>query len=150
MEMFLGVKIVSAKAMTRLEYSQYRGWELPKDERGDDEGYLVEYFDSEPNHPDHKGYISWSPKEQFDKAHYSMGFIGDLPPFIQRIHGEAAQLVQNITKLTDFIAKYNEGKIENINPQYLDLMIRQRAVMETHLGILRDRLELLAKENSSL
>ena len=30
-------------AMTRLEYNQFRGWELPADENGADEGYLVEY-----------------------------------------------------------------------------------------------------------
>lgn len=56
--------------MNLLDYSVYRGWELPSDENCGDEGYLVEYLDGgEPNHPDHKGYISWSPKGQFDNGY---------------------------------------------------------------------------------
>ena len=46
------------------------GWLLPLDEDGADEGYLVEYLDGgKPNVPSHKGYVSWSPKEVFDKAY---------------------------------------------------------------------------------
>jgi hypothetical protein len=56
--------------MTRLAYNEYRGWTLPADENGADEGYLVEYLDGgKPNHPSHAGYISWSPKAQFDVAY---------------------------------------------------------------------------------
>ncbi|WP_447789495.1 DUF2829 domain-containing protein [Pseudomonas farris] len=67
---FIGTKIILALAMPRLAYNAYRGWELPGDENGADEGYLVEYTDGgKPNHPDHAGYISWSPKEQFDNAY---------------------------------------------------------------------------------
>ena len=67
---FIGTKIIWALAMTRLAYNEYRGWALPADENGNDAGYLVEYLDGgAPNHPDHAGYISWSPKEQFDNAY---------------------------------------------------------------------------------
>ncbi|RZO83020.1 MAG: DUF2829 domain-containing protein [Oceanococcus sp.] len=70
MNQHIGTKLVSAKPMNRAEYNEYRGWELPADENGADEGYLVEYLDGgEPNHPDHEGYISWSPKPQFDNAY---------------------------------------------------------------------------------
>ncbi len=70
MQKFIGVKEIEARPMTRLEYNEYRGWKLPADEDGADEGYLVDYTDSpNANHPDHKGYISWSPKEVFDRAH---------------------------------------------------------------------------------
>ena len=56
--------------MTRLEYNEYRGWELPANEDGADEGYLVEYLDGgKPNDERHAGYISWSPKEQFDNGY---------------------------------------------------------------------------------
>lgn len=56
--------------MTRLEYNEYRGWELPLDENGDDAGYLVEYMDGgKPNVEGHAGYVSWSPDEQFDNAY---------------------------------------------------------------------------------
>lgn len=67
---YIGTKIIAALAMNRADYNVYRGWELPSDEDGADEGYLVEYTDGgKPNHPDHAGYISWSPKEQFDNAY---------------------------------------------------------------------------------
>ncbi|QZI87795.1 hypothetical protein PODOV050v2_p0033 [Vibrio phage 66E30.1] len=70
MGIYIGVKLVKAIAMNRLEYNQYRGWQLPEDENGLDEGYLVEYLDGgESNHPDHEGYISWSPKQVFDNAY---------------------------------------------------------------------------------
>lgn len=70
MEKYLGVKIISARPMNRKEYNDYRGWELPSDENGSDEGMLVEYEDGgQSNHPNHKGYISWSPKEVFEKAY---------------------------------------------------------------------------------
>jgi len=56
--------------MNRQQYNDYRDWPLPDDEDGADEGYLVEYLDGgKPNHQNHTGYISWSPKEQFDAAY---------------------------------------------------------------------------------
>ena len=70
MEKFIGINIVEAFEMSRKDYNIYRGWELPKDENGDDKGYLVELFNTgESNHPDHEGYISWSPKEVFEKIY---------------------------------------------------------------------------------
>lgn len=65
-----GTKEIIATAMTRQAYNDYRGWTLPSDERGDDTGYLVEYVDGgASNHPDHAGYISWSPADVFDRAY---------------------------------------------------------------------------------
>lgn len=62
--------MVKAQSMTRAEYNVYRGWKLPDDENGEDEGFLVEYLDGgKPNHPDHEGYISWSPADVFDRAY---------------------------------------------------------------------------------
>jgi len=67
---YIGTKIVLLTPMTRLEYNQYRGWQLPVDEAGGDEGYLVEYTDGgKPNDSRHAGYISWSPKAQADAAY---------------------------------------------------------------------------------
>lgn len=67
---YVGTKRVNGRKMTRQEYNDYRGWKLPSDEDGTDEGYLVEYLDGgKPNHPDHTGYISWSPKLQFENAY---------------------------------------------------------------------------------
>lgn len=69
-QIYIGTKIIGAKPMSREAYNAYRGWKLPDNENGADEGYLVEYHDGgTPNHPLHAGYISWSPKEQFEKAY---------------------------------------------------------------------------------
>jgi len=56
--------------MNRGDYNKYRGWKIPEDENPEDEGYLVEYLDGgQSNHPDHDGYISWSPSDVFEKAY---------------------------------------------------------------------------------
>lgn len=69
MEQFIGVKMINAVAMTRLEYNQFRGWELPEDENGDDDCYLVEYVDGgQANTEEYDGYVSWSPADVFDRA----------------------------------------------------------------------------------
>lgn len=74
MKGYFGTKCVAGKPMTRQEYNTYRGWELPANENGADEGYLVEYLDGgKPNDSRHSGYISWSPKEQFDNAYKYSG-----------------------------------------------------------------------------
>ena len=63
-------KEVLARPMTRLSYNVLRGWEVPANENPSDEGYLVENLDgSLGNHPDFAGYISWSPKDMFERSH---------------------------------------------------------------------------------
>ncbi len=69
MPRYLGTKLINAVPMTRLGYNTLRGWAMPEDEN-DDDGYLVEYLDGgEANHPDFKGYISWSPKQVIERAY---------------------------------------------------------------------------------
>jgi len=70
MKTYIGTKLVKMRPMRRAEYNAYRGWELPADDDGTDEGYLVEYLDGgKPNVAGHDGYVSWSPKEQADNAY---------------------------------------------------------------------------------
>lgn len=70
MKQHIGTKIIAARGMNRQEYNDYRGWTLPANEDGADEGYLVEYLDGgKPNDSRHTGYISWSPKAQFEGAY---------------------------------------------------------------------------------
>lgn len=67
---YVGTKHLWAWPMTRGEYNRYRGWKMPDEENPDDAGYLVEYEKGgEPNHPNHIGYISWSPKEVFEDSY---------------------------------------------------------------------------------
>lgn len=70
MQKHYGTKLIQAKPMNRQAYNDFRGWTLPADEDGADEGYLVEYLDGgKPNVEGFDGYVSWSPKEQFDAAY---------------------------------------------------------------------------------
>lgn len=69
MQMHIGTKLVKLQPMNRQEYNDYRGWQLPADEDGADEGYLVESSSEKPNDQRHEGYISWSPKAQAEAAY---------------------------------------------------------------------------------
>lgn len=70
MDQFIGTKIIEARPMTRAGYNLYRGWDLPANENGDDEGFLVEYLDGgSANDSRHVGYISWSPKDVFERSY---------------------------------------------------------------------------------
>lgn len=70
MKNYIGTKEIKARPMNRLQYNGYRGWDLPSDENGEDEGYLVEYASgSGKNHQNHDGYITWSSKDPFEEAY---------------------------------------------------------------------------------
>ena len=72
--LYEGTKRVHAKPMNRGDYNVYRGWEVPADENPADDGYLVEYLDGgKANDPRHAGYISWSPKDVFERAYCEVG-----------------------------------------------------------------------------
>ena len=74
MNTYIGTKLLKSESMNRADYITYRGWVLPEDEDGSDEGFLVEYIDGgASNHSDHEGYISWSPAEVFLEAYKSSG-----------------------------------------------------------------------------
>ena len=70
MKTYIGSKIINAKPMTRGEYNAFRSWVPPAGEAQDVDGYLVEYPDGgEPNTAEFSGYVSWTPKPQFDAAY---------------------------------------------------------------------------------
>lgn len=58
---------VTAIEMTRQEYNEIRGWELPADENGDDEGFLIEDPAGQKNTPDYDGFVQWLPKAEFER-----------------------------------------------------------------------------------
>lgn len=69
----IGLKMVKATPMTRGDYVAYRQWTMPVNEKPEDEGYLIEYTDGgAPNVVGHAGYVSWTPKEQFDNAYHAI------------------------------------------------------------------------------
>lgn len=71
MKKYYGTKRITAEPMTKRGYKNYfnKPHELGEDKI---DGYLIEYpADGHPNHPWHKGYISWSPKEVFEAEYQS-------------------------------------------------------------------------------
>lgn len=73
MSTHIGTKIINAKPMTRQAYNDLRGWTVPSNENPADEGYLVEYLDGGlPNVAGFKGYVSWSPRDVFERAYRPM------------------------------------------------------------------------------
>ena len=130
--------MVKATAMTRKEYNDYRGWPMPANEEASDEGYLVEYMDGPGNHPNHDGYISWSPKKQFDDAYTDLGYIEGRMPHQQRVIGEHAQLAVKCAALNDFLD----------TPFFLSLSFDEQrrlrlqyVAMNSYLTILAQRIE---------
>ena len=76
MQTYIGTKIIKAEPMNKAAYNVYRGWAMPPNEDPEAEGCLVEYQDGgKANDSRHEGYISWSPKDAFDKAYRPMDGI---------------------------------------------------------------------------
>lgn len=70
MKRYIGTKVINARPMTRRGYNDFRGWNLPADENGDDQGFLVEYIDGgQANTSTYAGYVSWSPADVFERAY---------------------------------------------------------------------------------
>lgn len=75
--------------MNRLEYIEYRGWQLPENENGAEEGFLVEYLDGDvANHPDHTGRITWSPKTVFENTYHESGKMSFSDALVMLEQGE--------------------------------------------------------------
>lgn len=72
MKRFNALKKVNATPMTRQAYNDYRGWTLPEDENGDDEGYLTEDINGPINTDEFMGYVSWTPKAMFEDQFYEV------------------------------------------------------------------------------
>ena len=129
MQKFVGRKNVLAEPMTRLAYNEYRGWELPADENGADEGMLVEYIDGgKANDHRHDGYISWSPKEVFVNAYKPSS------NWVERVTIEQNELNENIHKLTVALER-NEVPESEVN-----VLSYQRRAMIRYSNILDGRL----------
>lgn len=69
MQKYIGTKLIRAEAMTRKEYSDFGCWDVPENEDGNDEGYMVEYLGGEPNTDDYDGYMTWEAKGEFERTY---------------------------------------------------------------------------------
>lgn len=140
MEQYIGKKLINAKPMNRLEYNQFRGWKLPADENGADEGYLVEYVDGgKANTDEYEGYVSWSPADVFNRAYRPCGTP------LQRMQIEHDELKEKLTKLDEFIGT---DTYFSLPFEVADMMKNQHSFMYSYLSVLSDRIYFMAKQAS--
>lgn len=137
MKQYTGTKTIKAKPMTRLEYNNYRGWNLLDNQNGDDEGYLVEYIESpNSNHPNHKFFISWLLADVFDKTYKPS------ETYLDRLYIERDELQDKIIKLENFI---NSIKFEDLSLEKRVEIRCQKNCMKLYLDCLQNRIHLDTK-----
>lgn len=138
MKKYIGTKEINAIPMNRQEYNDFRGWKLPDDEDGADEGYLVEYVDGgKANTPQYNGYVSWSPKDVFERAYKSI----ETP--LDRMYIEHNELLDKLNRLTIFLGREDKKKVAG--EFQCELMELQRVHMKNYLFVLRSRIEMMKK-----
>lgn len=132
---YVGTKYLKAVPMSLGQYNQVHGWVLPEGEDPDIKGYLVEYRDGgKANHEKFDGYISWSPKDVFEKSYRACATPR------QRVEIEYAELQERSTKLETFLAKGQPEGIDDLNwsllEQQLNCMKGYAAVLKSRLGVM--------------
>lgn len=142
MKLYTCHKQVKARPMTRGDYNDLRCWSIPADENPADEGYLVEYLDGgKPNVPGFAGYISWSPKDVFDK-----GYMPASTTFQERVIAEKADLDAKLERLVAF--RPTDAFIK-LDPEMQELLQAQIAAMTDYSNVLTERVAFFNKETKS-
>lgn len=125
---------VKAKPMTLGQYNSLRGWEMPPEENPNSEGYLVEYLDSpNKNHPDYENYISWSPKDVFERSYRLNG------TFLERLIIEEQELGAKITGLNKGLN--SDGFAEKVGAYQFELLCLQHSTMIAYRRVLNMRIK---------
>ena len=96
MKKYVGTKVIEASLMTRGDYNNYRGWQIPEDENSEDAGYLVKYSDD---------YVSWSPAYAFEEAYR------EYDEYKERFKAEYKQLEIRFDGLRKMLKKWDEGTL---------------------------------------
>lgn len=142
MKAYLGTKIVNAKPMSRLEYNQFRGWTLPADENGADEGYLVEYVGpgQKANTAEYEGYVSWSPKDVFEEAYKPSD------TFYDRLIIERNELGKKLKKISAFV---QGDKYKELSAEDQSLLRKQGDAMSNYFNALNKRIEVIESRTAN-
>lgn len=135
MQTYTGTKTLDAKPMSLGDYNDYQGWTIPEDQDPLTQGYLVEYQDGgKANHPDHEGYISWSPKDVFERTY------NEVPEsYQQRVIDEQNELSEKLGRLVDFMHSETYTSLNAVNQ---GLLMVQQAAMTAYSDALKRRIEL--------
>lgn len=130
MQTYQGTKTVLAVAMCLSAFNELMQRPMPEAE---EEGYLVEYTDGgKPNHPDHVGYISWSPKDVFERSYKPASTVKE------RAQLEHDELQARVAKLEDFIA--NSLEFRGLPEVQKNFLRPQLSHMRHYLSLLAGRL----------
>lgn len=129
MKKYIGVKQISAKPMTMGE--AYENGLLQKNRTiTENEKTLDGYYVEHDN-----GYVSWSPKDVFEKAYN----VADTP--LDRMYIEYNELMDKHNKLVLFLGRKDAVEIAGENQ--VALMEQQKIQMHDCLLTLKERIELL-------
>ena len=139
MNTYIGTKIIRAKPMNRQAYNELRGWTVPADENPADDGYLVEYLDGgTPNVAGFVGYVSWSPKAQFEAAYVHISYGEGLTEGYQlRVAGEKAELDARREKLFAFTKTI---AFDGLERREKSMLSRQLVLMDDLSSVLGERI----------
>ena len=133
MNKYLGTKEVLAKPMTRGEYNDYRGWQIPENEDPNEQGYLIEYQDGGKSKDSrHAGYISWSPADVFNRAY------APIDTWLDRVKLEQERVQKDLSALDKTLDV--ERKPDFITDEQWIFMTRQQFHMRQYNQILKDRI----------
>ena len=129
MKQYTGTKTINAKPMNRLDYNIFRGWDLPTDENGEDEGYLTEDINGAANVPDYNGYVQWVTELEFNRTYSVSG------TFVDRLSIEKVELVNRLGKLNDYLLTLKEDNLPLDHTSLVD----QQIAMTSYLIALAER-----------
>lgn len=135
---YIGIKKIEAEPMTRGEYNDFRGWKTPKDENPSDEGYIVKYSD---------GYVSWSPKDVFDKAYSRIGdkplidtvFLMKSDDYKDRFIAEYQQLVIRYNGLKKMLENWDKSELPFVPTCPRSTYNLQVRAMSNYIAVLEAR-----------
>lgn len=134
---FAGASLVHAATMTRQEYNDYRGWQLPEGENGNDVGYIIEDRAGKKNTEELDGFVQWLPKDEFLRKFSPAETPQD------RVRLEQRELYTKLDALENFL---DEGQPSFINYEQWEQLNFQSEAMHTYNQILLNRLELFKEE----
>ena len=130
---FSGASLVYATTMTRQEYNDYRGWQLPEGENGSDVGYIIEDRAGKKNTEELEGFVQWLPKDEFLRKFASAETPQD------RVRLEQRELYTKLDALENFLDK---DQPSFINDEQWDLLQEQQKHMDAYHDVLVKRIAL--------
>lgn len=130
---FAGASLVHAATMTRQEYNDYRGWQLPEGENGNDVGYIIEDRAGKKNTKELDGFVQWLPKDEFLRKFSPAETPQD------RVRLEQRELYTKLDALENFLDK---GQPSFINDEQWALLQEQQKHMDAYNDVLVKRITL--------